>query len=158
MKRLLLLAVLGACGGDPVNAEGTYTVSVTNRANGCNFMNWTIDNSAAGIQVVINQEGESVNADVMGATRIYLDLILGSHVFQGDVDGNDLDMSITGTQKFTTGNCVDHTIDAQLRTTLDGDVLTGRINYTIVGTGSTCTPYDVQPSYGVQVEPVPTIV
>lgn len=148
MKRLILLAAVATgCGGDPVDAEGTYTVSVTNRANGCNFQNWTIDNSAAGIQVVINQEGEDVNADVMGATRVYLDIVLGSHVFQGTVDGNDLDMAIQGTQKFTTGNCVDHTIDARLQTSLDGDVLTGRINYTIVGTGSTCTPYDGCSSY-----------
>ena len=148
MKRLILLAVMvSGCGGDPVDAEGTYTVSVTNRDNGCNFQNWTIDNSAAGIQVVINQEGSDVNADVMGATRVYLDLILGGHVFEGTVDGDELDMAIQGTQTFTTGNCVDHTIDARLLTTLDGDVLTGRISYTIVGTGSSCAPYDGCNSY-----------
>lgn len=149
MKRLILLVavVAAGCSDDPVNAEGTYTVSVTNRDNGCNFQNWVIDNSAAGIGVVINQEGSDVNADVMGATRIYLDLVLGSHVFQGSVDGDELDMSIQGTQTFTTGNCADHTIDARLRTTLDGDVLTGKISYTIVGTGSTCTPYDGCVSY-----------
>ncbi len=147
MKRLLLLGVLGACGGDPVNAEGTYTVAVTNRTNGCNFMNWTIDSSAPDIKVAINQEGEDVNADVMGLTRIYLDGILGGHVFQGTIDGNDLDMKITGTPKFTTGNCVDHTIDAHLTTSLDGDFLEGRIEYTIVGAGSTCEPYDGCISY-----------
>ena len=147
MKRLLLLGALAACGGDPVNAEGTYTMSVTNRDNGCNFANWTIGNSAASIGVVINQEGEDVNADVEGLTRIYLDAVLGGHVFQGTVDGDELDMKIQGTTKITTGNCVDHTIDAQLKATLDGDILTGRINYTIVGTGSTCTPYDGCTSY-----------
>jgi hypothetical protein len=147
MKRLILLVAVAACGGDPVNAEGTYTISVTNRANGCNFANWVIDNSAANIGVVINQEGADANADVMGLTRIYLDAVLGAHVFQGKVDGDELDLTITGTTKITTGNCVDHTIDAQLKSTLDGDVLTGRINYTIVGAGSTCTPYDGCVSY-----------
>jgi hypothetical protein len=142
MKRLLLLATLAACGSDPVDAEGTYTVAVTNRDNGCNFALWTIGNSASNIGVVINQEGDDVNADVMGLTGAYLDGVLGSSVFQGKVDGNKLDMKITGTTQITTGNCVDHTIDARLRTTLDGDVLTGRIDYTIVGAGSTCTPYD----------------
>jgi hypothetical protein len=147
MKRFLLLASLAACGSDPVDAEGTYSVSVTNRANGCNFMGWTIDESAANIGVVVNQEGEDVNADVMGLTRIYLDGVLGGHVFQGTVDGDELDMSITGNKTFTTGNCVDHTIDARMRATLEGDVLEGRIDYTIVGTGSTCEPYDGCVSY-----------
>lgn len=147
MKRLLLVGVLGACGGDPVNAEGTYTVAVTNRDNGCNFPNWTIGNSQPNIGVVINQEGEDVNAEVQGLIGGYLDLVLGAHIFQGNVDGNDLDMKITGTQKITTGNCVDHTIDARLTTTLEGDVLTGRIQYTIIGAGTTCEPYDGCVSY-----------
>ena len=147
MKRFLLLASLAACGSDPVDAEGTYSVSVTNRDNGCNFMPWTIGNSAANIGVLVNQEGEDINADVMGLTGAYLDAILGGHVFQGTVDGDRLDMSITGNKTFTTGNCVDHTIDARMRATLDGDVLTGRIDYTIVGVGSTCDPYDGCTSY-----------
>jgi hypothetical protein len=142
MKRLILLAGLAACGGDPVNAEGTYTIAVTNRDNGCNFQNWTVGDSATGIQVVINQEGSSVNADVMGATRIYLDLVLGSHVFNGKVDGDELDMTILGTRSATMGNCT-LTVDANLLATLDGDVLTGRINYRYHGNGNTdCAPYD----------------
>lgn len=142
MKRLILLAGLAACGGNPVNAEGTYTIAVTNRDNGCNFANWTVGDSATGIQVVINQEGSSVNADVMGATRIYLDLVLGSHVFTGKVDGDELDMTILGTRSATMGNCT-LTVDANLLATLDGDVLTGRIDYSYHGNGnSDCAPYD----------------
>lgn len=142
MKRLLLLGVLGACGGDPVNAEGTYTIAVTNRDNGCNFQNWTVGDNATGIQVVVNQEGENANADVMGATRVYLDLVLGSHVFSGKIDGSDLDLTILGTRSATMGNCT-LTVDATLLATLDGDVLTGRINYSYHGNGNTdCAPYD----------------
>lgn len=147
MKRWIWLVALAACGGDPVDAEGTYTMAVTNRDNGCNFALWTIGNSASNIGVVINQEGEDANAEVMGLTGDFLDGVLGSHVFQGVVDGDELDLSIIGTTKITTGNCADHTIDARLESTLDGDVLTGRISYTIVGTGSTCAPYDGCISY-----------
>lgn len=147
MKRWIWLAALAACGGDPVDAEGTYTVSVTNRDNGCNFALWTIGNSATNIGVTINQEGEDANADVMGLTGNFLDAVLGSHVFQGKVDGDELDLRITGTAQHTTGNCVDHTINARLLATLDGDVLVGRISYTIVGAGSTCAPYDGCVSY-----------
>ena len=145
MKGLLLLAGiagLAACGNDPVNAEGTYTISVTNRDNGCNFQSWNVNESASGIQVVINQEGDSANADVMGVTRIYLDAILGSHVFNGSVDGNDLDLAIVGTKSTTMGNCT-LTIDSELLSTLNGDVLTGRINYHFHGNGNAdCAPYD----------------
>jgi hypothetical protein len=147
MKRLLLCAALAACGSDPVDAEGTYTISVTNRDNGCNFTNWMVGDSAANISVVVNQEGESANADVMGLTRIYLDAVLGSHVFNGTVDGNELSLNIVGTQSTMQGNCT-LTVDAELNATLEGDVLTGRINYRWHGNGnSDCAPYDGCLSY-----------
>jgi hypothetical protein len=146
MKRLLLFAALAAC-GDPVNAEGTYTISVTNRENGCNFQNWTVGDSAANIQVVVNQEGESANADVMGITRIYLDAVLGAHVYNGTVDGDELHLSIVGTRSTTQGNCT-LTVDSDLDATLDGDVLTGRLNYRYHGNGNTdCSPYNGCTSY-----------
>lgn len=147
MKRLILLVGLTAGCNDTVNAEGTYTINVTNKTNGCNFQNWTVGDSATNIGVVINQQGSSANADVMGATRVYLDLVLGSHVFNGSVDGNDLDLKIAGTRSGTMGNCT-LTIDAELLATLNGDVLTGRINYHYHGNGNTdCAPYDGCTSY-----------
>ncbi len=141
MKRFIWLVALAACGGDPVDAEGTYTISVTNRENGCNFPNWTVGNSATNISVVINQEGEDVNADVMGLTRVYLDAVLGSHVFHGTVDGSELDLSIDGTTEYQNAECTG-TIDARLTAELDGDVLTGRIDYTVDGAGDPeCAPF-----------------
>ena len=146
MKRLLLL-LLAACGSDPVNAEGTYTLNVTNRTNGCQFQNWMEGDTAMGIQAVINQEGSSANADVMGGTRVWLDLVFGAHIFNGVVDGNELDLDLVGTRSTTMGNCT-LTVDAQLLATLEGDVLTGRLNYRWHGNGNTdCAPYDGCLSY-----------
>lgn len=142
MKRWICLALLAACGSDPVDAEGTYTVAVTNRENGCNFSGWTIGESASNIPVTINQEGEDADAIVMGLTGAYMNAVLGSNVFQGRVDGNELHLRITGTTELTTGNCANHTIDAILDAKLTGDVLVGRIDYTIIGMGSDCAPYD----------------
>lgn len=137
---ILLIALLAACTSDPVDAEGTYTVSVTNRENGCNFDNWTVGNSASNINAVINQEGTKAGVDVMGVTGAYLDLILGSHVFNGNVDGDEIDVTILGTRSAVTGNCT-FTLDARLHATLDGDVLTGRIDYSKHGNGnSDCAP------------------
>ncbi len=139
---ILLIGVLAACTSDPVDAEGTYTVSVTNRENGCNFDPWTVGNSATNITTVINQEGTSAGAEVTGVTGGYLDLILGSHVFNGSVDGDELDLKILGTRSAVTGNCT-FTLDARLHATLDGDVLTGRIDYSKHGNGnSDCAPLD----------------
>lgn len=142
MKRLILLAGLAACGSDPVDAEGDYSINVTNRENGCNFDNWTVGNTATSIPTTINQEGTSAGAEVTGLTGGYLDIILGSHVFNGTVEGDELDLRIAGTRSATTGNCT-WTVDAQLLATLNGDVLTGRINYTKNGNdNSDCAPLD----------------
>ena len=60
-----LALALAACGGDdPVEAAGTYTVSLTNRENGCMNPNWMVDDTAMGIGVVITQNGEAITADV----------------------------------------------------------------------------------------------
>lgn len=146
MRPTLALAVvattstlaLSACGGDdPVDAAGTYAVSLTNRENGCNNPNWTVDETATGIGVVITQNGTGVTADVQpGGARIALDLVLGGHVFTGTVDGNHLDLLITGTPSFSMGTC-DYTIDAEIDATLDGDVLSGNIYYRARTDGAT---------------------
>jgi hypothetical protein len=143
MKRLILLALSVGCGSDPVDAEGTYSLSVTNRDNGCNLQNWTVGNSATGVAVVINQEGEDVNADIMDAgARLLFDAWLGGHVYAGTIDGDELDLELQGSKSYNTGNCA-YTYNSNFLATLDGDVLTGRINYTIAGNGNTdCAALD----------------
>lgn len=132
------LLALAACGGDePVDAAGTYTISLTNRENGCMHANWTVGDTTAGIGVVMTQNGEAITADVQpGGARVALDLILGDHVFVGTVDGNKLDLLIEGTSSFAMGTC-DYTIDALIGATLDGDVLSGDILYRNQTDGST---------------------
>jgi hypothetical protein len=133
MKRLVVgvaAAVLagGGCGTDPVDAEGTYSVGITNRENGCNFANWTVGAMTSGVQVVVTQTGTSANADVQGGAGFVLDVALGSSVFSGRVDGAKLDLIIEGIRPNTSGNCT-YTYDARLFATLTGDALAGRIEY-----------------------------
>ena len=128
MKRLILLALVAAGCTSDVNAEGTYTISVTNRTNGCNLANWTEGDTASNITVAMSQEDNRLTADVMGVTRIYLDIVLGGHVFTGHVHGDELDLLLESSRSQTTGNCV-YTINAHMLSVLDRDTLIGRINY-----------------------------
>ena len=126
---LLFVALMAGCGSSaPVNVAGSYTVAVTNKDNGCNLMSWTSGNSASGIGVSISQNGSMADATVQGATGTYLDLVLGSHDFTGNVDGDHLALTLYGTRQSTSGNC-SWTFNANLDADLSGDVLTGTIDY-----------------------------
>jgi hypothetical protein len=143
---LVSVLALSACGEDDVDPTGEYTVAVTNGENGCMFANWTVGQQASGISLTItNLADGTVTADVGGATRVVLDLILGKHVFTGSVDGDELNLTATGEQGVTEGNCA-YTLNADVDATLDGDFLEGTITYrfqtnqgTDCGYRDTCT-------------------
>lgn len=139
MKSLLgslaCLAVWAGCGGsDPADVEGTYGVGITNRENGCQFQNWDENAMTPGISVVVTQDGSTATADVQGGAGFVLDVALGGHVFEGDVDGNHLDLTIEGMRPQTQGNCT-FTYDAELSANLIGDALMGTISYTAAHNG-----------------------
>jgi len=123
-----LALCFGACGSD-VDATGDYSLSLTNRENGCNFDNWTEGESSTGVPLTITQSGSAITGEVGGVGGVFLGLALGSNVFEGDVSGDDLDMTLFGTNSATEGNCT-YTINAVFDGSLDGDVVTGEIRYT----------------------------
>ncbi len=124
----LFALLLLACGSDPADVAGDYTVAVTNGPNECMLPMWTEGDSSSGIDMLISQSGSAATADVRGATGIYMDLVLGASEFSGDVDGERLDLLLIGTAEQSAPGCT-YTIDAELDGTLDGDVLTGTITY-----------------------------
>ena len=124
----LLIAALAACGGDPADVAGDYTIAITSGDNGCALAGWTVGNTTSGIAVTITQDGASASATVQGTAAGVLVVLLGSATFTGDVDGDDLSMSIVGTVGRTQGSCA-YTYDALLDGTLDGDFLEGTIEY-----------------------------
>jgi len=129
MKRLLLgLAIVAGCASNPADVEGTYSVGVTNREDGCNF-GWTVGQMNSGISVVITQSGDSAVADVQGLAGLAVGAALGTHTFSGSVDGNALDLFAAGTNPKTTGNCT-YTYDGRINATASGDTLQGTITYT----------------------------
>lgn len=127
MKRLGLALVLAACGGDDVNVAGSYTMQVTNGENGCMFASWTVG-AQGQAPVTITQEGSQVTATVMGFAAISLGVAVGSNVFTGTIDGDELDLAIIGDVALSQGSCA-YTINAEIHATARGDSMSGRIEY-----------------------------
>jgi len=90
--------------------------------------NYTVGQMTAGVPIVITQSGNAVTGTVQGATATYLDLVLGSHIFDGDVSGTHIDMILHGSHTYTSGACV-YTVDADCTADLSGDVISGTITY-----------------------------
>jgi len=125
---LTVVAVCSACGDDPADVAGAYTVNVTNGANGCAFANWTVGASSSNIAVTVAQDGPAATASVGGLTGNFLDAWLGGHVFSGTVDGDQLDLTLIGTRAGSMGSCA-YTFNAVIAARSSGDVLTGEIRY-----------------------------
>lgn len=133
---LVLIPLVAGCSDDPADIEGDYSVAVTNGDNGCALDNWTEGESAQNIAVTITQDGDSASAEVGGITGGVLDLWLGGRVFTGTVDGNDLNLTLTGDNSLSEGNCA-YTFDAVLDGSIAGDVITGEIRYEAQTNGGT---------------------
>jgi hypothetical protein len=128
MKRYLALLVAAACGSDPAQIAGTYTVELTNGADGCNYGS-TPGQQTSGVQVVFTQSGTSVTATVNGAAGGLLGLAIGSNIFMGAIDGDALDLTITGTTPHSTGNCA-FTRNAAIVASYANNSINGVVNYT----------------------------
>jgi hypothetical protein len=80
--------------------------------------------------MVLTQQGGSsaVTGSITGATALYLDIALGSHVLTGAVTGSHLELMLNGTKDYHQGACA-YTIVANMSADLQGDALAGRITY-----------------------------
>lgn len=133
--RNCLVALLGlctslsfGCSSDPEDVAGDYSISITNRENGCMFDNYTEGETSTNIPLTITQDGSDATGTVGGLAGGFLDLWLGSRVFQGSVSGAKVDLELFGTNSTTEGNCT-YTVNSTISGTLSGDVLTGNLFY-----------------------------
>lgn len=133
---VLVLVAAAACGGgDPVDVSGEYTVAVTNRDNGCMLENFNPGDTATGIPVVITQDDDAITVSINGAAGVVLDFALGAHVYTGAVAGDSFELELLGTRGLQQGNCA-FTFNSTIAGTLDGDVLTGAIDYRAATNGN----------------------
>jgi hypothetical protein len=128
-----LLPALAACG--PADVAGEYSVSVTNKENGCGFSNWTEGDQLTNVPLTLTQDGHDVTGTVGGLFAPLLDLTIGEHVFKGKIRGDHLDLMLYGDISDSQGNCT-YTTNANLLADSSGDVLTGEIRYTLATNGN----------------------
>ncbi len=123
----LVALALVSCGNAPADVAGSYTVALTNGANGCMFMDWTVGESTSGVGLVITQDGDAFTGTVTGAVAGALDLYVGSHEFNGTVSGTHLDGTLVG-RPLSMGTCA-YTLNIDLDGELDGDLITGSLRW-----------------------------
>jgi hypothetical protein len=133
---LLPLAFLVACGGEnDVDATGDYTVSLTNRDNGCQLSNWNVGDTSSGIPLTIAQTDNAITATVGGGAGVALGLWLGDNHYTGEVSGSNLDLQLEGQNNMSQGTCDYHYISI-IDGELHGDVIGGQVRYETVTDGS----------------------
>jgi hypothetical protein len=115
-------------GGEPVDVAGNYMVTITNGANQCAFAGFTEGTVATGVPLTVTQEEAAVTAAVEGAAGAFLDLVLGSRQFDGELDGSALSLTLFGTAPFMVGACT-YTVNGEVSATVDGDLIEGTIDY-----------------------------
>jgi hypothetical protein len=150
----LLLAVgsiaSAGCSAAPADVSGSYSIALTNDANGCMFMSWNVGDTTTGVPLTITQSGTSVTGNVGGAGGIYLDALFGGHTFLGNVSGSHVDMVLHGTNATMASTCR-LMLDAHASVELVGDTLTsGTITYTYVTNGDSTCPIYTQTCSSVQ--------
>lgn len=135
-----LVVLLASCGSDPADVAGSYSISLTNRENGCMTDGWTEGATTTGVPLVVTQDGASFVAEVTGATAIALNVYPGDETFTGTISGGHLDGLLRG-RAMSTGTCA-YTVNIELDADLSGDVLTGELRwYADVNDSPDCAPY-----------------
>ena len=117
-----------ACSESPAEVAGEYSLSMTNRENGCNFDNWTEGESNAGVSFTVLQEEETVNGEIGGLAGAFLEVVFGTRMFSGDISGSSLSLILFGERSSKEGNCT-YTINGTMNAEIDDDLLKGEIIY-----------------------------
>jgi hypothetical protein len=134
LAQLVFAGVLGACSGSdastpapPADFSGSYTVSLTNGANGCNYANWQVGHAVQSIPFDITQSGADVTGEVKGLANVTF-AILGIGALKGTASGTSASLSNVGTTSLKQGACA-YFVRATADVTLSGNTINGTVTY-----------------------------
>jgi hypothetical protein len=131
---VLCLATLVACSAtdeaasEPGGIAGTYSVSLTNQQNDCQFADWVVGDQATNIELIVRQDGKDVSCEVMSLAALALWSQTGGTTFRGTLEGKTLRAEIQGTTLHTEAKC-EYWVDAALQSSVADDTMTGSIRY-----------------------------
>ena len=123
-RLLLVVATLVAGCAGPADVAGNYTINLTNGENGCSVDGWMVGEETTGVPIIVTQDEDQVQLDVNGPSGTFLDVFVGSSLFNGQVSGNDVTAALIGSVSARQGECA-YTWTIDLAAEADGDVLRG---------------------------------
>jgi hypothetical protein len=154
MRRMVLLLALAGCHDwDALSSiqdfTGKYAIIVTNGQNGCLIggtgSNWVAGMMSDAITLDVHQTGanhDQVDAQIGGVVGDYVNFFCGSKDLIGTAT-HEMNASIMCTKDTMTGTCTYRYL-AHAQATLNGNTITGHIDYTTVITGTDspdCLPF-----------------
>jgi hypothetical protein len=120
------MALVCAAACSDANVAGNYTAAIINRADPCSI-GWTVDDRS-NATLTVTQEGSDVTLLVNGLAGYFVANILGTNTFAGDVDGDDVNLEVTGNARKMSGNC-EFTFNGKVIASQNGDTMSGRVEY-----------------------------
>lgn len=129
MKRrtsIAWVALVCAAACSDANVAGNYTAAITNRTDPCSI-GWT-SGDQSNATLTVTQEGSDVTMIVNGLPGLFVAGILGTNTFTGDVDGDEVNLEVTGNAQKASGSC-EFTFNGKVIASQDGDTLSGRVEY-----------------------------
>ncbi len=124
--------------GDPLGPSdvgGTYSVTLVNGANGCNFDSWMVGAVYPNVTVTFTQNGTNLTGKVEGAAAIAFGLTVGTTDLSGTVSGNTVEATAFGTIPHTSGNCI-YTYGSKIEANISGDYIEGTVRFYPQGNGN----------------------
>jgi len=128
---LLPVLALAGCGSDDeftADVAGTYTIALTNDASTCAFDNWKEGPQLGTIGFAITQDGKKIQGTLDGGPAFFFDFWLGSHDFDGTIQGRALTLTNYGENPKQQGNC-SFTYNATVKANQNADTIEGTITY-----------------------------
>ncbi len=120
------MALVCAAACSDANVAGNYTAVITNGTDQCSI-GWTAGTQSTAT-LTVTQSGSDVTLIVNGLPGLFVAGVLGTNTFAGDVDGDDVNLAVTGSAPKTSGNC-EFTFNGKVIASQDGDTMAGRVEY-----------------------------
>src|SRR5262245_37601447 len=100
---IVLLGLAASSCTAPANVRGDYQGNVVNGTSSCP-RSWT-NGATSTVTFRVGQSDADITIEIQGTSGIAVEALLGSRVFQGTVEGDQVTAKLIGTREQTQGSC-----------------------------------------------------